>query len=787
MPERLGKFRILELLAAGGMGEVYLGQHVDLATRVAIKLLPLPPGDDPTELRRRFRREAKLTAAIDHPGVVQVLDLCEDGGRLYLVLELVAGRSLRSLLRDGPVPLDDARRILLGVGRVVAAAHDQGVVHRDIKPENVMVMPDGGVRVLDFGLARALQDSEPLTHTGEILGTPEYMAPEQLLDTAEATTPRTDVHALGVLAYELLTGRSPFAGQSMFQALKLVESLVPPPPSHALQGSATVPEGVDEVVLSALAKDPSQRAGDAGAWTTALADAWPGVDAPAQHLATATRPWMPWALAAAGLTLGAWMGFWLGSIASRAAEPGNPKRLAAGATVLSPRDALRLDLEASMAELAARPWSPADATAAHDTVAQIAAIGNLPTGPAAVATAQVLLRLGQPHRALPMVERACQRGTPGARATAVACWFAAHAVVPKALEWPPWLEQVDLRRRDRLLGEPASPDSDPELHAWQRLASGHAQDGWTFAAGLPDDQRTASTTLLLALCLHQICDLPHERPGHAGAHFEGFASPLVEILVRGPITARDALDAARRDAPPQFADRWLYALAANGVELPRDPRRARRMDALTEQAWLAGSGDVALVWNAGLQGLLGRDRARVEELLRQLAPIDLAASPGAVMATVLALAHAEGQGGIGPLLAQAPDAASSVPFLAFWERLGAGERGRAVSVLTHVDPRPTPAAPRGDVEATLGAIAVLSAPDAGAAAWKELTGHDVDWAAVRDVVWVDGARDQGGISSMIPAQDIPPSWREAVSLAARAGVPLPPTAASMEGLCRVPE
>jgi serine/threonine-protein kinase len=273
VPDQLGRFRVVRLLAAGGMGEVYLGEHCELATRVALKLLPVPNGVDAAVVRERFRREAKLAAAIDHPGVVQVLDLAEDRGRMYLVLELVDGTSLRSRLRHGALPAAEAVRIAAAAAEVLGRAHAHGVVHRDVKPENVMLCRDGRVRVLDFGIARALQDQEPLTRTGEILGTPEYMAPEQLLESSEAVDARTDVHALAVLTWELLTGRSPFAGTSMFQALKLVESLVPPPPSRV---GAAVPAAVDAVVLRGLSKDRIERFADGAEFAAALRAALPG-------------------------------------------------------------------------------------------------------------------------------------------------------------------------------------------------------------------------------------------------------------------------------------------------------------------------------------------------------------------------------------------------------------------------------------------------------------------------------------------------------------------------------
>src|SRR5262249_38213845 len=192
---------------------------------------------------------------------------------------LVDGRSLRSRLRDGELPVAEAVRIAAAAADVLGAAHGRGVVHRDVKPENVMLCRDGRVRVLDFGIARALQDQEPLTRTGEILGTPEYMAPEQLLESGDAVDARADVHALAVLSYELLTGRSPFAGSSLFQALKLVESLTPAAPSSL---RPSVPAALDAAVLRGLAKTPAERFGDAREFAAALRAALPGNGAGAE-------------------------------------------------------------------------------------------------------------------------------------------------------------------------------------------------------------------------------------------------------------------------------------------------------------------------------------------------------------------------------------------------------------------------------------------------------------------------------------------------------------------------
>jgi hypothetical protein len=284
-PGRLGAYDPLRLLATGGMGEVWLARHRELGTEVAVKLLPAMPLDQLAPLRARFAREAKLTARVPHPGVVKVHEFGEAGDRPFLVLEFVAGQTLRQRLQGGPLPAVEAARIAAATADVLAAAHADGVLHRDIKPDNVMLQPDGTVRVLDFGIARALHDDAPLTRTGELVGTPEYMAPEQLLDGPEATTERTDVHALGVLLYELLTGRSPFHGGSVFQALKLVESLEPPPPSRS---RPNVPPALDRVLAQALAKDPATRTSSAATFAAAVRTAVPAAGrAPTDAASTA--------------------------------------------------------------------------------------------------------------------------------------------------------------------------------------------------------------------------------------------------------------------------------------------------------------------------------------------------------------------------------------------------------------------------------------------------------------------------------------------------------------------
>jgi len=305
VPERVGDYAPDHLIATGGMGEVYRAHHVELGTEVALKLLWPMSLDVSDDVRRRFAREAQLAAKVRHPGMVRVLrsDVAHD--RPYLVFELVAGETLRRRIERGAVPVVEAARIAAQVADVLAAAHAQGVLHRDVKPDNVMLQPDGLVRVLDFGIARALGDDARLTRTGELVGTPEYMAPEQLLDGHEATDERTDVHAVGLLLYELLTARSPFRGANLFQALKLVESLVPRAPSQLVDD---VPPALDAVVARALQKRAEDRFAGMRELHDALLDAVPAARAPQPMPAAAAPPRRRWPLALAAIAVAAAFG-----------------------------------------------------------------------------------------------------------------------------------------------------------------------------------------------------------------------------------------------------------------------------------------------------------------------------------------------------------------------------------------------------------------------------------------------------------------------------------------------
>jgi serine/threonine-protein kinase len=252
------RYRLLRRLATGGMGSVYLCEHLTLGRRYALKLLQ-HAGEASAELAERFQQEARAASRIHHENVVEVLDFGEEpGGDLFYVMELLEGRTLGQLMRqDGPLPLPRALVLLEQVCRALAAAHAQGVVHRDVKPDNVVVerLQDGSERakLIDFGISH-LAGSSRLTRHGEIIGTPEYMAPEQASGTTVDAL--TDVYAVGVLGFELLTGTLPLLGATPIATLVAHQTQAPPAPSTRRSG---LPPEVDALVARALSKERADR------------------------------------------------------------------------------------------------------------------------------------------------------------------------------------------------------------------------------------------------------------------------------------------------------------------------------------------------------------------------------------------------------------------------------------------------------------------------------------------------------------------------------------------------
>jgi tetratricopeptide (TPR) repeat protein len=251
--ETLGGCLILGPLGRGGTGTTYRARHLGLDRDVAVKVLDAELARDDRSVAR-FRREARTVGRLEHPNLVTVFDLGQEGARLFIVMQLVEGHSLAERLREGPLPLAEALRMALQLARALRAAHDVGVVHRDVKPANVLIRRDGRVKLTDFGLARAPNEA-PLENGWEVVGTPLYMAPEQAL--GGEVGPAADQYALGALLFHALRGEVPFAGEKVIDVLRQQVEAPPPP----LTG---VPAGVAQLVGRLLAKAPEDRLADCG-------------------------------------------------------------------------------------------------------------------------------------------------------------------------------------------------------------------------------------------------------------------------------------------------------------------------------------------------------------------------------------------------------------------------------------------------------------------------------------------------------------------------------------------
>ncbi len=259
--EATGGYEILGVIARGGMGVVYRARQKSLNRVVALKVLLA--GEEATEVQReRFAREAAAAARLQHPGIVPIHETGEIGGRRFFTMGLVEGESLAvRVRRDGPLPPRRALEIVLEVAEALAYAHREGVIHRDIKPANILLDREGEPRITDFGLAKDVK-AGGLTLSGEVMGTPAYMAPEQARGETARIDARTDVYSLGAVLYELLVGAPPFRGASLYETMILATSADPLPPSRA---NPKVHRDVETICLKCLAKAPSARYEDAKA------------------------------------------------------------------------------------------------------------------------------------------------------------------------------------------------------------------------------------------------------------------------------------------------------------------------------------------------------------------------------------------------------------------------------------------------------------------------------------------------------------------------------------------
>ena len=253
------RYKIGEMIGSGGMADVYVAQDTRLARKVAVKVLRSDLARDPSFVAR-FRKEAFAAAGLNHPGIVSVYDSGEEPAP-YIVMELISGHTLRELIHKGErVPLNRALEIGEGILAALEYSHEQGIIHRDIKPANIMITDQGDVKVMDFGIARALADlGATLTSTWNIVGTAQYLSPEQAL--GEPADMRSDIYSTGCLLYEVLTGNPPFTGETPVSiAYQHVSGVLVAP--RTLQPD--LPAGIDLVLAVALAKKPEDRYQSAG-------------------------------------------------------------------------------------------------------------------------------------------------------------------------------------------------------------------------------------------------------------------------------------------------------------------------------------------------------------------------------------------------------------------------------------------------------------------------------------------------------------------------------------------
>lgn len=267
LPQKLGRYQIVRELGRGAMGVVYEGRDPNIGRRVAIKTARcdvLSGSGMANELMTRFLREAQAAGALNHPNIITIYDAGEENGVAYIAMEFLEGGDLRRLIDNRcSLALEDIAKMGADICEALAAAHDQGIIHRDVKPANVIVLPNGHVKVADFGIAH-VSDSN-LTQDGAMIGTPHYMSPEQFM--GQKVDGRSDLFSVGIILYELLTGDKPFGGESVAAVMQRTLKSEPIPPSEL---NYAMPDALNQVVLKSLSKRPQQRYQNGRAMAAAL-------------------------------------------------------------------------------------------------------------------------------------------------------------------------------------------------------------------------------------------------------------------------------------------------------------------------------------------------------------------------------------------------------------------------------------------------------------------------------------------------------------------------------------
>ena len=283
--ENIGPYRIIEQLGQGGMATVYKAYHASLDRYVALKVLHPAFHQDQT-FTARFQREARVVARLEHPNIVPVYDYSEYENRPYLVMKYIEGDTLKARLNKGPLTSQEIEDVINSVGSALAFAHKQGILHRDIKPSNVMIALDGVMYLADFGLARIAEAGESTMSSDSIMGTPQYISPEQAMGKKDLDA-GTDIYSFGVMLYEMVVGQVPFSADTPFS---IIHDHIYTPLPLPMKVNPNVPEPVQRVLLKALAKDRLDRYESVEDLMAAFKDAWSEAGVPMQGTAITMRP-----------------------------------------------------------------------------------------------------------------------------------------------------------------------------------------------------------------------------------------------------------------------------------------------------------------------------------------------------------------------------------------------------------------------------------------------------------------------------------------------------------------
>ena len=285
--ENIGPYRLMEQLGQGGMATVYKAYHAALDRYVALKVLHPAFGEDPN-FEARFQREARLVAKLEHPNIVPIYDYSEHEKRPFLVMKFIEGETLKARMARGPLATDELAKIIESIGLALAYAHKVGILHRDIKPSNVLLATDDSIYLADFGLARIASMGESTISGDMIMGTPQYISPEQAMGKKDLDE-GTDIYSFGVMLYEMVVGQVPFSADTPFSIIH-DHIYTPLPIPHNINPG--VPEPVERVLLKALSKDRADRYASVTEMVAAFKQAWLSAGVPMQGT-TVTLPPQP--------------------------------------------------------------------------------------------------------------------------------------------------------------------------------------------------------------------------------------------------------------------------------------------------------------------------------------------------------------------------------------------------------------------------------------------------------------------------------------------------------------